>query len=236
MPDAMFVVRLLLALTCVVGLIWYIGRRFGNGAPKQQRRASREPGVKLVGRQAMSRHTGVAVVAVGQRRILVGYGEQQVTMLTELGPVFDELPLPQAPDSTASPDREAGTPASWVSAARAARTAAAGMLPTPRRRRSATPRSLTATSLAAAGVPTPPPAPVAPRELDASPLDRLDQADWPTFEDAPAAPELPELAVPPAMPSGLDDAQAASPLAGSILAPDTWRQALRTLQDRTVRR
>ena len=253
MPDAMFVVRLLLALTCVVGLIWYIGRRFGDGGPKQQRRTSREPGVKLVGRQSMSRHTGVAVVAVGQRRILVGYGEQQVTMLTELAPVFEEMALPQATSSTTGSAPDAGAPAPWVSAARATKAAAVAMLPTQRSRRSATPGALTPTSLAAAGVPTPAPAPapkpVAPRELDASPLDRLDQADWPTHEDAvnapepatPAVPSVPSVPSVPAVPVAdtaptSSDGSKSSPLAGSILAPDTWRQAVRSLQDRSVRR
>jgi len=145
------------------------------------------------------------------------------------------------------PDREAGTTSPWVSVARATRTAAAGMLPTPRRRRSGTPAGITPTSLAAAGVPMS--TPVALKELDASPLDRLDQSDWPTFEDVassatpeatvaePAMPAVPAVPTRPAGPVAEAAADSsASPLAGSILAPDTWRQALRTLQDRTVRR
>ena len=245
MLTATFVLRLLLALTCVVGLIWYIGRRFGNGGPQQ--RTSREPGVKVVGRQSMGKHTGVAVVAVGQRRLLIGYGEQQVSMLTELGPVFDELPTPKAAAST---DDAENTPTPWASVARATKHAAASLLPTQRSRRSATPKSITPESLAAAGVrtapvvsaPRPLAAPVAPKALDASPIDRLDQAAWPTFEHvtpaapAPAAPVAAPVGVPaveaPIAPA--DTKQAA--LAGSILAPETWRQAVKSLQDRTVRR
>lgn len=233
MLSATFLLRLLLALTCVVGLIWYIGRRLGNGGPQQRARTSREPGLKVVGRQSMGRHTGVAVVAVGQRRILIGYGEQQVSMLTELGPVFDELPAPKA--EVSSPE-QAPAPAPWVSVARATRAAAAGMIPTPRSRRAATPRAITPENLAAAGVPTAPAAAPAPRALDASPIDRLDQDAWPTLPDvapAPVAPAPAAVVATPAVPA--DDAKA-SALAGSILAPDTWKQAVRSLQDRTVRR
>jgi flagellar protein FliO/FliZ len=153
MDSAMLVLRVLLALACVVGLIWYVARRFGGG---QVQRTSREHEVRLVGRQSVGRHTGVAVVAVGQRRLLVGYGDQQVTLLTELGLVVDAEVPPVAP----------------VTAPR---------LPWPTAARSTTDH-----------VPDPRPAP--------------------------------------------DDETAAQPLQGSILSPETWRQAVRTLQDRTVRR
>ena len=143
MVSTMLVLRVLLALTCVVGLIWFIGRRFGGGQPQ---RSSREHVVKLVGRQSVGRHTGVAVVAVGNRRLLLGYGDQQVTLITELGPVVDAPP------------------------------------------------ALTAEHT----------------------------ATLPAQRPAPALESVAESA-PPA-------------LQGSILAPETWRQAVRTLQDRTVRR
>ncbi|MBO3100670.1 FliO/MopB family protein [Cellulomonas fengjieae] len=171
MDSAMLVLRVLLALTCVVGLIWYLGRRLGGGRPQ---RSSREHTVTLVSRQAVGRHTGVAVVAVGNRRLLLGYGDQQVTLLTELGPVVD---LPADP-SVAQP----GPARDWVSSA-LARTR---------------------------GVPAPHAAPDAAFVTDAAPGE-------------PAAHD--DLA-----------ADGRSALQGSILAPDTWRQAVRTLQDRTVRR
>lgn len=159
MVSTMLVLRVLLALTCVVGLIWFLGRRFGGG-PSQ--RSSREHVVSLVGRQSVGRHTGVAVVAVGNRRLLVGYGEQQVTLLTELGPVVEMPPAPAAEQT--GPGRD-----------------------------------LVTTALAAVG--------------------RV-----PAQRPAPALESAPETDAAP------------STLQGSILAPDTWRQAVRTLQDRTVRR
>ncbi|HEY0240051.1 MAG TPA: flagellar biosynthetic protein FliO, partial [Friedmanniella sp.] len=76
--------RTLLALACVCGLIWVLARRAGWG---KGRRRPAGPTIQVVGRQALGRHAGVAVVAVGERRLLVGFGDQQVTMLTELDPV-----------------------------------------------------------------------------------------------------------------------------------------------------
>jgi flagellar protein FliO/FliZ len=163
MDSAMLALRVLLALVCVVGLIWYIGRRVGGG-PAQ--RSSREHTVRLVGRQSVGRHAGVAVVAVGSRRLLVGYGDQQVTLLTELGPVVD-LP-PAATAEQTGPRRD------WVATARSS----AGRVPTPH----------------------------------AEPTDAALPADL-TLTPADVA-----------------------PLRGSILAPATWRQTVRALQDRTVRR
>lgn len=81
----MLVARVVLSLACVVGLIWFAGRKLSGGSGRA--RTENEHEIRVVGRQGMGRHAGVAVVAIGTRRILVGYGEQQVTMLTELGPV-----------------------------------------------------------------------------------------------------------------------------------------------------
>jgi flagellar protein FliO/FliZ len=75
--------RVLLALACVIGLIWVLARRAGWG---KGRRRPAGPAVEVIGRHAFGRHAGVAVVAVGDRRLLLGYGEQNVTMLTELDP------------------------------------------------------------------------------------------------------------------------------------------------------
>ncbi|WP_028048022.1 flagellar biosynthetic protein FliO [Cellulomonas sp. URHE0023] len=244
MLTATFVLRLLLALTCVVGLIWYIGRRFGNGG--SQHKASREPGLKVVGRQSMGKHAGVAVLAVGERRLLIGYGEAQVSMLTELGAVYEEPPAPKAAVST---DATEPTSTAWVLIGRAAKNAVGGLLPT-QRRKATTPASPTPVAAPVA-------APVARKELDASPLDRLDQADWPTSEyvapsasgsasavtvepSAPVPSAARVEAVAPAAAALLPDLVPAdvknAALAGSILAPDTWRQAVKSLQDRTVRR
>lgn len=90
----MLAARVLLSLACVIGLVWFAGRRLGG--PRRVR-AQREAEVRVVGKQSVSRHSGVAVVAVGNRRLLVGYGDQQVTMLSELAPVIEPASMPVAP-------------------------------------------------------------------------------------------------------------------------------------------
>lgn len=160
----MLVGRVLLSLACVVGLIWYAGRRLG-GPARATKRLGDEHDVRVVGRHGIGRHSGVAVVAIGSRRLLVGYGEQQVTMLSELGPV---VPPPEPPPGAEGHKR---TPAAGRALERAkpVKKAHDGI----------------AAAVGAAG--------------------KSDEA-----------------------PSG--------PLAGSVLAPETWRSLVRTLQDRTVRR
>ncbi|GAA3795476.1 flagellar biosynthetic protein FliO [Cellulomonas soli] len=133
MEGPLLVLRVLLALVCVVGIIWYAGRRLGGQA--QARRASHEPSVRLVGRQTIGRHNGVAVLAVGTRRILVGYGDTQVTMLTELDPVEEEAPAAQAtlvPAPHPSPeDAVDGLPVSVPDDARALVTVPVGAVVAP---------------------------------------------------------------------------------------------------------
>ncbi|TKR21824.1 flagellar biosynthetic protein FliO, partial [Cellulomonas hominis] len=121
MDTVVLGLRVLLALACVIGLIWVLARRAGWG---KGRRRPAGPAVEVVGRQALGRHAGVVVVAVGDRRLLLGYGEQNVTMLTELDAVADEEPA----------EDEAGAPAP---APLTLGALAAAVLPTPRRARGA---------------------------------------------------------------------------------------------------
>lgn len=82
MDQAVLALRLILSLAVVLGLIWVLAKKFG----KIRQSGDDGEAIAVVSRQSLSRTTGVAVVTIGHRRILVGFGEQQVTMLTELGP------------------------------------------------------------------------------------------------------------------------------------------------------
>jgi flagellar protein FliO/FliZ len=79
-------IRLVGSLAVVVGLLLLIARlvnrRFkpADGAP-----------VRVVHRQSLTRGSGVAVVAVGTRVLVLGTTEQQVTLLAEVEP--DEIGL-----------------------------------------------------------------------------------------------------------------------------------------------
>ena len=191
--------RVALSLACVVGLIWFAGRRLSGN---QARRAAAGPSMRVVGRQALGRHAGVAVVAIGTRRLLLGYGEQQVTMLTELAPVIDLAPLPVA--------------------ARCAVLPPLSSLPTPR----SAPESLLS------GQPSARPA----LDIDALLAQARIDAEAPAVSGvtAPSAPEIAPARTPRLTVGGEPLTRGA--LDGSILSRDTWRRALQTLQDRTVRR
>ena len=172
--------RVGLALACVLGLIWVAGRKLAGG---RAARSSDEPRVQVVARTALGRHAGVAVLAVGNRRILVGFGEQRVEMLTELNPVVLPLQLPGAPTR-----RRAGPPSAGPNR------------PAPR---------------PTTDVATRPPAPITTRRTE-----------------PPARPvRVPEL-------TAAEQAAVRGQwsLAGSVLSPRTWKDAVHALQDRTVRR
>jgi flagellar protein FliO/FliZ len=94
MTSIWLALRVLVALACVLGLIWLAGRKLGGS---RAGRGGDEPRIQVLDRSSLSRHSGVAVIAVGNRRILVGFGEQQVEMLTELSPVVSPLRIPGQP-------------------------------------------------------------------------------------------------------------------------------------------
>ncbi|MGW6132130.1 flagellar biosynthetic protein FliO [Cellulomonas sp. NPDC055163] len=206
--------RVVVSLLCVVGLIWVVARKVGA---TPGRRLPAGPSLQVVGRQSLGRHAGVAVLAVGNRRLLLGYGEQQVTMLTELAPVLDAAPVPgrevaNRPPGTTLP----ASLTSFVAARRAGRPSAAP---------------------AATDAPVAPPAgeeplPAAPLDIDA-----LLAGASAHVAAADAAPVQGTAAPAAAHGEPVIPTQATgSSLDGSILSPATWRRAVTSLQERTVRR
>jgi flagellar protein FliO/FliZ len=81
MSAWLLTLRVALSLACVLGLIWYAQRRLG-GLGGGRRPSG--PELSVVGRQSLGRHTGVAVLAAGDRRLLLGVSDQGVVLLTEL--------------------------------------------------------------------------------------------------------------------------------------------------------
>lgn len=199
----LLLLRVALSLACVVGLIWIAGRKL-SGA--QTRHTPAGPTMRVVGRQALGRHSGVAVVSVGNRRLLLGYGEQQITMLTELAPVAEQAMAP--------------APAPAPARALAATVRAARLL-----------RGPVAPETLLPGLPTP----REPLDIDAL----LVQARFDA--DHAGVPASPTRAVAHADATTKPAPTASGPVSrgvldGSILSSGTWRRALETLQDRTVRR
>jgi flagellar protein FliO/FliZ len=74
-------VRLVVSLAFVLGLLLLLAR-FGS----RRFRSNRDAMVRVLHRQPLSRSSAVAVVAVGQRVLVLGTTEQQVRVLAELDP------------------------------------------------------------------------------------------------------------------------------------------------------
>lgn len=215
MDSVVLGLRVLLALACVIGLIWVLARRAGWGA----RRRPAGPAVEVVGRQALGRHAGVAVVAVGNRRLLLGYGEQNVTMLTELAP---------APAETAASPAASG--ATQPAADRAPVTLgslAAAVLPTPRRARAAqaaaapaapaVPAEPAAAAPSAAAAPRVPSAP--PAAGSAEQRERVFAQALATASSAPVPTAGPAAAGPARDAAAASAASAAAALAAAAAIP-----------------
>ena len=81
MDTALLGLRVLLALGCVLGLIWFTGRRL-QGTPAARRQ--RSVPLSVLGRQSLGKGAGVALVEVAGRVLLLGVGEQGVRVLTEV--------------------------------------------------------------------------------------------------------------------------------------------------------
>lgn len=113
MDGVVVVLRVLVSLAVVVALVWYLARRLGRGHAD----ASREAEVRVLDRHSLSKHAGVAVVAAGDRRLLVGFADAGVQLITELRPV-PTLPQPMSatppapPAHTGAPTRPAPRPSS----------------------------------------------------------------------------------------------------------------------------
>ncbi|WP_164984025.1 flagellar biosynthetic protein FliO [Cellulomonas endophytica] len=250
--------RVVLSLAVVVGLVWVLGRKAGGS---RLRRLATGADVRVVGKQSLGKNAGVAVVAVGERRLLLGYGEQQVSMITELDAVPDEelvlatqafrapralrpgtrrAALPSGPASVPAADAEppagdALDAADAVDVADAPRAVDAGWS-------GAAWSALTALdedAPAAVAVP-------GQRTRTAVPATAVPATAGRVAVAAPARTARPVAAadlagatvgeLPELLHLELSDVRPTGPLAGSVLSPSTWRRAVRAVQDRTVRR
>ena len=92
--SVVLVARVAVSLACVLGLLWWLARRTGGrpgtgkgkGARGGLLRARTAIPLAVVGRQSLGGRTSVALVAVGERRLLLGVSEHGVTLLTEVEP------------------------------------------------------------------------------------------------------------------------------------------------------
>lgn len=76
--------RVGLSLAAVLALLWWLSRRMQRSTAMRRRR---KDAVVLLGRQQLGGKSGVALVESGGRRLVLGYGEQGVTLLHDAGDV-----------------------------------------------------------------------------------------------------------------------------------------------------
>lgn len=81
MDTALVGLRVVLALACVLGLIWFAGRRFSGTTGL---RKPRSVPMTVIGRQSLGKGSGIALVEVAGRVLLLGVGDQGVRVLTEI--------------------------------------------------------------------------------------------------------------------------------------------------------
>ena len=83
--------RLIFSLAIVIGLMWVaanvLRKRGFTGVAS--RRTTRGPQIELIARRPLGRNSSVAVVRVGERSLVLGVTEHQVTNLGEVE--FDEI-------------------------------------------------------------------------------------------------------------------------------------------------
>jgi flagellar biogenesis protein FliO len=92
----------------LVGLL-LLGALVATPLVLRRLRAAAPDGLRVLGRTALHKGAVVAVVAVGERRFVLGAGEKGVQLLTELAPVADEDVLGHATVTTSASTSAATT-------------------------------------------------------------------------------------------------------------------------------
>lgn len=212
-------IRLVLSLAVVVGLLMLLAR---FGAKKF--RGSSDALVSVVHRQALSRTSAVSVVTVGNRILVLGTTEQQVSVLAELDP--EDLDPETVAEASASTD-----PAGQFADALEEAQLQAG---------TAQPAAITAPAAPAAPVrPQARPASKAPAwdpnaALRTLPAVRAPQAPGATPGATPAATPAAATAAPDVRPSAAVDAILAAVDAHNARLAEPQPPALAILDDETA--
>lgn len=237
MDTAVLALRTVLALVVVVGLVVVLGRVLDDraagrtqggivsrllspvkamlpGGPTAPRRRRQAAVLTVVGRQALGPKASVAVVDVGDQRLVLGVSEAGVTLLTSM----------QAPEPETEPAAEPEPAVETVPAAE----------PVPEREDEAAGFDEVFAGIVAQGSGSP--VAEGPR-LEKTAV----QATAATAATVEVTAPQPKTALQPTSAAGKTTAgtvgktTAASAVAGSVLSPDTWRQAVAAVQSRNRR-
>lgn len=245
-------VRMVVSLAVVVGLLLLIARfsqkRFKGrtGSPLQ-----------VLHRQSLSRSSGVALVSVGGRMLLLGTTDQQVQMLTEIDPVdIDEeaaadyeLPDEDLPPAAAAapaaaptalvavPDSLLGSmagqveePTRWLPrGGKGSRSHGLAAVATAGTATTAATAATVAAVATAATTPTRPARAARPARVAVPEVASFAATLESELSAVPAAPAAPRLTPAQVL---LQEESDHGPLAGSLLSRDTWRLAARAVSRR----
>jgi flagellar protein FliO/FliZ len=220
-------VRMVFSLAVVLGLLLLCARL---GARRFKGRTSSP--LQVLHRQSLSRGSGLALVSVGGRVLLLGTTDQQVQMLTELDPATVDVPAPAETDEAediapaVEPDSLFGRtarlveePVRWLEPRRASK------------------RGLAAAAVAASTAPCADPAGSTPADL--APVQEAEVASFAATLEAELEAELKAAVTAPRLTPAqvlLSEERTpgapSGPLTGSLLSPDTWRLAARAVTRR----
>jgi flagellar protein FliO/FliZ len=84
--TAVLVARVVVSLACVLALLWWVSRRAARSTGRGVLRSRTTTQLAVVGKAALGGRASVALVAVGDRRLLLGVSEHGVNLLTEVAP------------------------------------------------------------------------------------------------------------------------------------------------------
>ncbi|GAA1647975.1 FliO/MopB family protein [Georgenia ruanii] len=207
--------RVALSLALVLVILWVIARKVNAGTS-----ASRRVPVTVLGRQSLGRRSGVAVVEVAGRTLLLGVSDDGVRLLTELddaGRALEAGPGLLEAGPSAEPTTTEDAPGGQVIAGRFSAPGRGAELPA----RRADLRGRTGTDDAAAG---------------ATGLARI-IGPVRSFDDVLAAEVTPRHRSRRRTAARRADVPELStgPLAGSVLDKTTWTRAWAVLQERSSR-
>lgn len=96
MDSFFLILRVAVSLAAVLGLIWFINRRWSGRGTSATPHA-----VTMIGRQALGQKSSVAVVDIDDHRYVLGVAEQSVTLL-------ESYPAPEPPPVDVSAASSAG--------------------------------------------------------------------------------------------------------------------------------
>lgn len=99
MDALLLAARVGLSLAAVLGLMWWLSRRMQSSTHLRRRRRE---SLTVLGRQQLGKQSGVALIEASGRRLVIGYGEQGVTLLHDAGDVPTDDDDADGADASAS--------------------------------------------------------------------------------------------------------------------------------------